>query len=179
MNLGGIDFESARIIISAMTGGDVLVNGENAQSILQASTFLQCPLAEMAAADYMMSNITLANAFSVFFLALNCGSVYLANQLETFILKCLRTFQFQISSVMDVLEMNKEKLDSCLDLIHDNFAAFGIICGWTLYEIGDRKKYLSELFDNHLVPEIIPLDAIEGKFVKFVSLFHILNYQFI
>jgi len=145
-----------------MTGGDVLVNGENAQSILQASTFLQCPLAEMAAADYMMSNITLANAFSVFFLALNCGSVYLANQLETFILKCLRTFQFQISSVMDVLEMNKEKLDSCLDLIHDNFAAFGIICGWTLYEIGDRKKYLSELFDNHLVPEIIPSDAIEA-----------------
>ena len=73
--LGGIDFEAANIIISAMTGGDVLVNGENAQSILQASTFLQCPLAEMAAADYMMSNITLSNAFSVFFLALNFFSL--------------------------------------------------------------------------------------------------------
>ena len=44
-----------------MTGGDVLVNGENAQNILQASTFLQCPLAEMAAADYMMSNINFVN----------------------------------------------------------------------------------------------------------------------
>ena len=147
-----------------MTGGDVLVNGENAQSILQASTFLQCPLAEMAAADYIMSNITLANAFSVFFLALNCGSAYLANQIETFLLKCLRTFQFQISSVMDLLEMEKEKLESCLDMIHDNFAAFGIICGWTLYDISDRKRYLSGFFENHLVPEIIPPDAIEGKF---------------
>jgi hypothetical protein len=155
-----------------MTGGDVLVNGENAQSILQASTFLQCPLAEMAAADYMMSNITLANAFSVFLLALNCGSAYLANQLETFILKCLRTFQFQISSVMDVLEMDKEKLDSCLEMIHDNFAAFGIICGWTLYDILDRKIYLNELFENHLVPEIIPTDAIEGmpSLLKVISL---------
>merc|ERR1712001_244666 len=92
-----------------MTVGDVLVNGENAQSILQASTFLQCPLAEMAAADYIMSNITLSNAFSVFFLALNCGSAYLANHLETFILMRLRSFLFQISSVMDVLEMEKEK----------------------------------------------------------------------
>ena len=149
-----------------MTGGDVLVNGENAQNILQASTFLQCPLAEMAAADYMMSNINLANAFSVFFLALNCGSVYLANQLETFILKCLRTFRFQISSVMDVLDMEKEKLDSCLDLIHDNFAVFGIICGWTLYDISERKRYLSELFENHVVPEIIPTDAIEGVYFQ-------------
>ena len=149
-----------------MAGGDVLVNGENAQSILQASTFLQCPLAEMAAADYIMSNLTLSNAFSVFFLALNCGSVYLANQVETFILLRLRTFLFQISSVMDLLDMNREGLDSCLEMIHDNFAAFGLICGWTLYDLLDRKRYLNDLFELHVVPEIIPSDAIEGTLAQ-------------
>ena len=96
----------------------------------------------------------------------NCGSVYLANQVETFILLRLRTFLFQISSVMDLLDMSREGLDSCLEMIHDNFAAFGLICGWTLYDILDRKRYLNDLFELHVVPEIIPSDAIEGTFAS-------------
>ena len=95
---GGIDYESGKAILSAMSGADVVVNGENAQAILQASTFLQCALAEKAAADYMLSNLNLANAFSVFLLGLNCGSVYLAEKAEDFILRRVQTFHRQVSN---------------------------------------------------------------------------------
>ena len=159
---GAIDYESARVILSAMCGSDVLVNGENAQSILQASTFLQCPLAERAAADYMLSNLSLSNAFSVFLLGLNCGSVYLAEKAEAYILHQVQTFQFRIESSMDVLAMPVDKLKQYLNVLADNGVAFGVICGWVFYDIENRKIYLESLLKTFIVVEILAPEAIEA-----------------
>ncbi len=57
--------------------GHIEVNEDNVQGVLLASTFLQCFRAERVAADFILTNLVPANAFSIFLLAINCGSTYL------------------------------------------------------------------------------------------------------
>ena len=78
------------------------------QSILQASAFLQCAIAEKASADFMLSNLSLSNAYSIFLLALSCGSAYLAEAAEAFILNSVRSLRLSMTSVMDLLQMDLE-----------------------------------------------------------------------
>lgn len=171
---GGIDFDSARIIVSAMRGDDVLVNGENAQSILQASTFLQCSLAEVATADYIMSNVSLSNAFSAYLLAQSCGSSYLSSKAEAFIQSSVQTLNFMLqdgsrssspSLLDDVLQLPADEFElKALKMVQDNYVAFSLICGWILHDFeGGRRaaSHLAGLMDTHVLAEIVPPDSIE------------------
>lgn len=159
---GGIDHEAASIILSAMAGADVVINGENAQSILQASTFLQCAMAEQAAADFILSNLTMVNAFSVFLLGLHCGSVYLSDKSEHYILQRVQTFHKSMDSAMDILTMTLEDLVSYLNCVSDNGVALGVIGGWVLYDPPHRQHVLSRLLKTNIVIEIVPPESYEA-----------------
>ena len=93
------------------------IDEENVQSILQASTFLQCRSAEIASADYMLSKLSLSNAYSVFLLALTCGSNYLATASENFILEQTRSLRLAVTSVMDLLQTTLESIKGAINKI--------------------------------------------------------------
>lgn len=158
---GGIDYDSTKTILDGLAnpGGKIDVDEENVQSILQASAFLQCATAEKASADFMLANLNLANAYSIFMLALSCGSAYLAETSEAFILNQVRTLRLHVTSVMDLLQMDVELLKGTLELIEDNHVAFSTACGWLLYDLEERSGLLDELLASVIV-EIIPPDAL-------------------
>ena len=89
-------------------GCKIHIDEENVQSILQASAFLQCASAEKASSDFMLANLSLSNAYSIFLLALSCGSAYLAEATEAFILSSVRSLRLSMASVMDLLQMDLE-----------------------------------------------------------------------
>lgn len=116
---GGIDFESIKTIWDGLSNpkGVIEIDEENVQSILQASTFLQCRSAEIASADYMLSKLSLSNAYSVFLLALTCGSNYLATASENFILEQTRSLRLAVTSVMDLLQTTLESIKGAINKI--------------------------------------------------------------
>ena len=116
---GGIDFESIKTIWDGLSNpkGVIEIDEENVQSILQASTFLQCRTAEIASADYMLSKLSLSNAYSVFLLALTCGSNYLATASENFILEQTRSLRLDVTSVMDLLQTTLESIKGAINKI--------------------------------------------------------------
>jgi len=158
---GGIDFESIKTIWDGLSNpkGVIEIDEENVQSILQASTFLQCRTAEIASADYMLSKLSLSNAYSVFLLALTCGSNYLATASENFILEQTRSLRLTMTSVMDLLQTTLESIKGAINKIDDNYIAFCTACGWVLYDLEERASYLGDLL-NEVIVEIIPPDAL-------------------
>lgn len=158
---GGIDYDSIKTILEGLAHPQSLIDidEENVQSILQASSFLQCSPAEKASADFMLANLSLSNAYSIFLLALNCGSAYLANAVESFVLNAVRSLRFNLTSVMDLLQMDLELIKGALELIEDNIVAFSTACGWVLFDTEDRAHFLQELL-NDIIVEIIPPDAL-------------------
>ena len=142
--------------------GHIEVNEDNAQGVLLASTFLQCFRAERVAADFILANLIPANSFSIFLLAVNCGSTYLADATESFILKRIQTFHPRVTMVMeDLLHADVEKLKKeILEEISDNYVAFIVICGWVLYDLADRHDDLSPLLKSFVIIELIPPDAL-------------------
>ena len=124
---GGIDYESIKTILDGLAHKgckDIQIDEENVQSILQASAFLQCASAEKASADFIINKLSLSNAYSIFLLALNCGSAYLADSAESFILQSVTCVRFCMSSVMDLLQMDLELIKGAIELIEDNYVAF-------------------------------------------------------
>ena len=141
--------------------GHIEVNEDNDQGVLLASTFLQCFRAERVSADFILSNLVPANSFSIFLLAINCGSTYLADATEAFIIKHIQTFYPRVTSVIeDLLQLDVEKLKILLDEISDNYVAFVVICGWILYDPTDRHDALSTLLKSYIIIELIPPDAL-------------------
>ena len=172
---GCIDYESMKTIFEGLEhGSHISIDEENAQNILQASAFLQCPWSEKASADFMLANLNLSNAFSVFLLALNYGSGYLAETTEAFILSKIRSVNFAangfstanpIHSVIDLLQMSLTDLKSTLQSIEYNEVAFHTACGWVLFDLDERSDYLEELLADViaeiLMPEFLAVDGLE------------------
>ena len=126
-----------------------------------ASTFLQCFRAERVSADFILSKLVPANSFSIFLLAINCGSTYLADATEAYIVKRIQTFHSRVNSVIeDLLQLDIEKLHVILEEISDNYVAFIVICGWILYDLTDRHDYLTPLLKSFVIIELIPPDAL-------------------
>ena len=102
-----IDYESMKTIFEGLQhGSHIRIDEENAQNILQASAFLQCPWSEKASADFMLANLNLSNAFSVFLLALNYGSGYLAETSEAFILSQIKSLLKAPFLIFQLEDMN-------------------------------------------------------------------------
>lgn len=161
---GGIDYESIKTILdgftsSSQTKGSIQIDEENVQSILQASAFLQCASAERASADFIIEKLSLSNAYSIFLLGLSCGSAYLGDAAESFILDNVRSLRLTMTSVMDLLQMDPELIKGAIQLIEDNYVAFSTACGWVLFAVDERSRYLEELLADVIV-EIIPPDAL-------------------
>lgn len=157
---GGIDYESMKTILEGLCHpkGHIVIDEENVQSILQASAFLQCASAEKASADFMLANLSLNNAYSIFLLAMNCGSAYLAHTAEAYILEQVRSLRLSVASVMDLLQMDVQCIKGAIDIIEDNHVAFSTACGWVLFDLESRSQLLEELLKDIIV-EIIPSDA--------------------
>lgn len=161
-----IDYESMKTIFEGLEhGSHISIDEENVQNILQASAFLQCPWSEKASADFMLANLNLSNAFSVFLLALNYGSGYLAETTEAFILSKIRSVNLVIHSIIDLLQMSLTDLKSILESIEYNEVAFHTACGWVLFDLDERSDYLEELLGDViaeiLMPEFLAVDGLE------------------
>jgi hypothetical protein len=158
---GGLDYASFKTILDGLSHPKhyIQIDEENVQSILQAASFLQCAPAEKASADFMLANLSLSNAYSIFLLALSCGSAYLAQEAESFILKNLRSLRLSLSSLMDLLQMDLELITGAINLIEDNYVAFSTACGWVLFDPEERSAALQDLLQEVIV-EIIPADAL-------------------
>ena len=161
---GGIDYESIKTILDGLTSScqtksSIQIDEENVQSILQASAFLQCASAERASADFIIEKLSLSNAYSIFLLGLSCGSAYLGDAAESFILDNVRSLRLTMTSVMDLLQMDPELIKGAIQLIEDNYVAFSTACGWVLFAVDERSRYLEELLADVIV-EIIPPDAL-------------------
>ena len=159
---GGLDFNSAKIILDSIQDGihKIKLDEDNVQSVLQASAFLQCQLVERACTDFMLNNLSLSNAFSVFNLGLGCGAAYLAEAAETFILDQVRSLRLNsLTSVMDFLHMDLNKLKEALAVIENNYVSYCTACGWVAYDLPERSQYLEELLKDVIV-EIISPDAL-------------------
>ena len=155
-----IDYESMKTIFEGLQhGSHIRIDEENAQNILQASAFLQCPWSEKASADFMLANLNLSNAFSVFLLALNYGSGYLAETSEAFILSQIKSVRFFSKSVMDLLQMSLTDIKRTLELIEDNAGAFHTACGWVLFDLEERSDYLEELLGD-VIAEILRSESV-------------------
>ena len=161
-----IDYESMKTIFEGLEhGSHISIDEENVQNILQASAFLQCPWSEKASADFMLANLNLSNAFSVFLLALNYGSGYLAETTEAFILSKIRSVNLVIHSIIDLLQMSLTDLKNILESIEYNEVAFHTACGWVLFDLDERSDYLEELLGDViaeiLMPEFLAVDGLE------------------
>lgn len=158
---GGIDYESAKIIIEGLKKQTRFsINELTVQGVLQASAFLQCVSAETSAADFMLANLSLSNAFSIFLLAINCGSAYLAEQTEAYILAAVSSIRLgHFDSVVQFCQLDKAGVCQILEAVDDNFVQFHLACGWVLYNPEDRTKCLRELTQN-VVPEIIQAEQL-------------------
>lgn len=147
--------------LSGLECGNYELNADNAQGVLLASTFLQCHKSEVVAANYILANIVNSNAFSAFLLGINCGSSYLAESAELYILKNVETYEKKVRSVMDdVLQLEVSGLKILLEEICDNYMAYIVICGWTLYDVGNRSECLASLIADFVNVELISPDAI-------------------
>ena len=162
---GCVDYESLKTILDGLVLGHTYIDEDNVQNILQASAFLQCPSSERASAEFMLANLKLSNAFSIFLLALNCGSGYLAQKVEDFILSKLRSLSFSITSLMDLLHMDLSAIHQAVDVIESNEIAFSAACGWVIYDLDERAEHLDELLKKViteiLVPESLAVDGLE------------------
>lgn len=159
---GGIDYDSIKTILDGLAAHPkvcIEIDEENVQSILQASAFLQCASAEKASADFMLANLCLSNAYSIFLLALSCGSGYLAEAVESYILGHIRSLRLTVATVMDLLQMELELIKGAIQLIEDNYVAFTTACGWVLFDPEERIVALQDLLVD-VIPEIIPPDAL-------------------
>ena len=162
---GCIDYDSIKTILDglnpspAQKKSSIQIDEENVQSILQASAFLQCASAEKASAEFIINKLNLSNAYSIFLLGLNCGSAYLADAAEAFILDSVRSLRISMATVMDLLQMNLELIKGAIELIEDNHVAFSTACGWVLFAIDERSSFLEELLVD-VIMEIIPPDAL-------------------
>ena len=107
----------------------------------------------------MLANLSLSNAYSVFLLALNCGSTYLATASEAFILNQVRSLRLTLTSVMDLLQMSLELIKGAIDRIEENYVAFCTACGWILFDQDERSPFLEDLLSDIFL-EIIPPDAL-------------------
>jgi len=113
------------------------------------------------AADFIIANIVTSNAFSVFLLGVNCGSTYLAENAQQFIVKTIETYDSKVRSLMDdLLQLDIRNLETLLEEICDNYIAFMIICGWILYDVSNRSNLLDNLITNFINVELISPDAI-------------------
>jgi len=162
---GCIDYDSIKTILDGLNSSpaqkksSIQIDEENVQSILQASAFLQCASAEKASAEFIINKLNLSNAYSIFLLGLNCGSAYLADAAEAFILDSVRSLRISMATVMDLLQMNLELIKGAIELIEDNHVAFSTACGWVLFAIDERSSFLEELLVD-VIMEIIPPDAL-------------------
>ena len=162
---GCIDYDSVRTILDGLVRDHIQIDEENVQDILQASAFLQCASSEKASADFMLANLNLSNAFSVFILAVNCGSGYLAEAAEAFILSKITSLRFTLTSVMDLFQMDLDSMTDTLELIDNNEVAFSIACGWVLYDLDERASHLQDLLKDVIteiiLPESLAVDGLE------------------
>ena len=66
--------------------------------------------------------------------------------------------------VMDILTMEVDAFEAYLDLVSDNTIAFGLICGWVLYDLEFRRQQLNRLLDKFVICEILDQGAIAEAF---------------
>ena len=162
---GCIDYDSVRTILDGLVRDHIQIDEENVQNILQASAFLQCASSEKASADFMLANLNLSNAFSVFILAVNCGSGYLAEAAEAFILSKITSLRFTMTSVMDLFQMDLDLVTDTLEMIDNNEVAFSTACGWVLYDLDERAAHLQDLLKDVIteiiMPESLAVDGLE------------------
>ena len=160
---GGLDYGSTKVILDALQDGIRLIrlDQDNVQSVLQASAFLQCQIAEQACADFILNNLSLGNAFSVFSLAVNCGATYLAEAAENYILDHVRTLRSKttLDSVLDLLSMDLKALKLLLADIENNYVLYCTVCGWVAYDLDNRSEFLEDLLKD-VIYEIVPADAL-------------------
>ena len=154
VEIGGgiVDYETAKIILSGLENNDYELSDDNIQTVFEASTYLQCDHAEIACVDYMKDQINRVNCFSLYNLALHCGSPYLGDVTSEFIEKALN---YNIS-MFELSHLTLDELEDHLDTVVNNYVAFLTVCGWALYDLNQRGgKVLEELLTN-VIFELIP-----------------------
>ena len=92
----------------------------------------------------------------VFLLGVHCGSVYLSDKVEDFILRHVQSLVYgKIDEVIEILSMEADVLETFLEHLVDQCVIFGVICGWTLFDASVRKEDLGRLLTKFSVPEVV------------------------
>merc|ERR1712242_587552 len=114
-------------------------------------------------------------------LALSCGSAYLTEAAEAFILNHVRSLRLNMASVMDLLQMDLELIKGAIELIEDNYVAFSTACGWVLFDLDDRSKFLADLLSDVIIeiiaPDALSVDGLEDHPVLMEALKKSIHYD--
>ena len=98
---------------------------------------------------------------AVFLLGVHCGSVYLSDKVEDFILRHVQSLVYgKIDEVIEILSMEADVLETFLEHLVDQCVIFGVICGWTLFDASVRKEDLGRLLTKFSVPEVVRLEVL-------------------
>ncbi|CAH2274294.1 kelch 25 [Pelobates cultripes] len=158
--------EILELLIDFAYSSKILINEENAESLLEAGDMLQFHDIRDAAAEFLEKNLYPSNCLAMMLLsdAHQCRRLY-----ELSFRMCLVNFE-TVHDTEDFYSISKDMLLSLLSSdeleIEDEQIVFKALLQWVKYDLDKRKVYFPELLNNvrlALLPSESLKEAITGE----------------
>ena len=164
VDMNKIDETSMQIIIDYIYTGKIIINEENAIGLLSAADYLLMDDLKQYCFEFLESNITSDNCFTVFDASILYENESLQNKVYDQINKNFDT----VVKKEEFKNLSMDKFFFCLSNINRNFVGetsiYNAIIAWTNHDLENRESEFAEFF------QLIALDRLSLDFLVNVAL---------
>ncbi|XP_033001630.1 kelch-like protein 35 [Lacerta agilis] len=149
------------LVLDYIYGGDILIQGDNVEGLLELSSFLQIPRLKDACVAFLEGQLRPLNCLGILKVANSFSIPSLTERSK----RCLLEGFVEVSRHKEFLELGAEELVGCLSserlAVRKEESVFEAVLRWVRHDVAARKGALKDLLQHVRLPLLDPVYFLE------------------